>query len=227
MYFAIIMRVKLSQAQKIQIINSFDIFKIMQHVLLRENKLSRSKEHFWLVCLSHSHQILLIELISLGKGNAVIVDPADIFSFALQKKATKIVLVHNHPSGNLEPSLSDIKTTDRMQAIGDFIQMPILDHLIITEEAFYSFADTGLLDKIVNESRFDLHFEKADKLLTDMKKLQRQNKTEIKKIKKETAEAKEKEIAIKMLAKGYKPERISEITGLSEAEIKKLPPFAQ
>ena len=70
-------------------LNSQDIYKIMQQILLRENKIGRSKEHFWVVCLSYSNRILLIELISLGTMKKSIVDPTEIFSFALQKRASK------------------------------------------------------------------------------------------------------------------------------------------
>ena len=127
------MRVKLTKEQKIQVLNSRDIALIMQQILLRENKIGRSKEHFWVVCLSNSNRILLIELISLGNGKKTIVDPTEIFSFALQKRAVKLIMVHNHPSGELQPSLEDQDITDRMYQVGLFLDLPVIDHLIISE----------------------------------------------------------------------------------------------
>src|SRR4030095_14761257 len=102
------MNVKLTKTQKVKIANAQDVFTIMQNVLLRENKLGRAKEHFWVVCLGTAHQILLVELVSLGSLNVVALKPVDIFALALQKQSVKIIMVHNHPSGNLAPSNSDI-----------------------------------------------------------------------------------------------------------------------
>ncbi len=102
-------------------LNSRDIFLIMQHILLRENKIGRSKEHFWVVCLSNSNRVLLIELISLGNAKKSIVDPTEIFSFALQKRAVKVIMVHNHPAGELQPSTDDEDITDRMYQVGLFL----------------------------------------------------------------------------------------------------------
>jgi hypothetical protein len=69
-----------------------DIYKIMQQILLRENKIGRGKEHFWVVCLSHIDRIMLIELLGLGTENSTVVDPTEVFSFALQKLAKKLII---------------------------------------------------------------------------------------------------------------------------------------
>ncbi len=159
------MRVKLTKEQKIQVLNSRDIALIMQQVLLRENKIGRSKEHFWVVCLSNSNRILLIELISLGNAKKSIVDPTEIFSFALQKRAVKLLMVHNHPGGNLTPSLEDQDITDRMYQVGLFLDLPVLDHLIITETEYYSFVDTGLLLKLSRSKKYVLKFKQEEERL--------------------------------------------------------------
>lgn len=67
------MNVKLTKEQKVKVLNSDDIYMIMQQILLRENKIDRNKEHLWLVCLATNNRILMIELISLGSVNATIV----------------------------------------------------------------------------------------------------------------------------------------------------------
>jgi len=178
----------------------------MQQVLLRERKISRNKEHSWIVCLDNVNKILLIELIAIGTVNKSIVEPMDVFSFALQKRAVKIILVHNHPSGELEPSKLDLDVTDKLQAIGSFINVPLTDHLIITEKSYFSFVDRGILEKIKNESHYDLTFDKTQKLISGIKKLEKRTI----------------EIVRKMIADKQSVETISKYTGLSKKQVKGL-----
>src|SRR5687767_6252772 len=105
------MTIHIPEANKIQVMNSLGVFKLMHEVLLREEDIDRGREHFWIVSLAHDNQILNIELISLGSMNKTIVEPTEVFSFALQKRAAKIILVHNHPSGGLTPSDEDLDLT--------------------------------------------------------------------------------------------------------------------
>ncbi len=156
------MTIRLTAKQKIKLLNIDELFIIMQDILMREKKIDRNKEHFWLVCLANNNQILMIELISLGSVKNTIVEPMDVFSFALQKRAVKIIMVHNHPSGELIPSRSDIKVTEKMMAVGHLVDVPIIDHMIISEKDYFSFADSGLLAKIERESNIDLTFKKQE-----------------------------------------------------------------
>jgi DNA repair protein RadC len=156
------MRVRLTKEHRIQVLNSQDVYKIMQQILLRENKIGRSKEHFWVVCLSYSNRILLIELASLGTMKKSVIDPTEVFSFALQKRTSKIIIVHNHPGGTMEPSLEDRDITDRMYQAGLFLDLPVIDHLIIDEEKYYSFADSGLLRKISMSKKYVLPFKQEE-----------------------------------------------------------------
>lgn len=201
------MNVRLTEAQKIKILNSDDLYSVMQQVLLRENKIDRNKEHFWIVCLSTSNQILMIELVSLGSVNATIVDPMEVFSFALQKRAVKLILVHNHPSGELTPSAADKEMTDRMLAIGKFIQVPVIDHLIISEASYYSFVDSGLLDEIERTSTYDLSFSQISSLKEELKTI---------------ANKRAEETARRMLEKNYPVEEIAALTGLTVGQVEKL-----
>ncbi|PSK92458.1 JAB domain-containing protein [Taibaiella chishuiensis] len=208
------MNVKLNRGQKIQVLNAGDIYSIMQQILLRENKIGRDKEHFWLVCLNSSNRILMIELISLGSAKSTVIDPMDVFSFALQKRAIKLIMVHNHPSGDLQPSAADIDITERMYAIGQFIKMPILDHLIISPKACYSFKEAGMMDKIATEKKYDLTFGELDKLNAQLKKAEKE---------KAAAEQKAKiEMAKQMLAEGLSMEQVIRISGLTKREVEKL-----
>lgn len=201
------MNIKLTAAQKIKILNIDDLYRIMQDILLRENKIDRNKEHFWLVCLASNNRILMIELISLGSVNAIIVEPMDVFSFALQKRAVKLMMVHNHPSGELKPTKADIQLTDKMMAIGKFIKVPVVDHLIISEKDYYSFMEEGLLDEIEQNTTFDLTFKNIEKLQAEMAG------AEVRKA---------QEMAKKMLTKKYPIAEIKELTGLTKKQIEEL-----
>ena len=167
------MTVKLSTKQKIKVLNGKDVFIIMREILLRENKIDRNKEHLWIVSLSANNQILLIELIALGTVKNVPIEPMEVFSFALQKRSVKIILVHNHPSGSLKPSSSDIEITDKIQAIGSFLQVPLIDHIIISEKDHFSFNESGLLGEITRKGNYDLTFNDKDKLLSTIKRLEK------------------------------------------------------
>ncbi|MEK6699192.1 MAG: JAB domain-containing protein [Nitrospirota bacterium] len=156
------MRVKLTKAQRIRVLNSVDVYEVMQRILLRENKIDRNKEHFWVVCLSNSNKILLIELVSLGTMKKSLVDPTEVFSFALQKRAAQLIMVHNHPGGSLQPSPEDTDITDRMYQVGLFLDLPVIDHLIITERKFYSFKDSGLLAELSKSEKYVLKYKKEE-----------------------------------------------------------------
>lgn len=139
------MNVRLSKNQKIKIGSPEDIYSIMQKILLRENRVGREKEHFWVIGLAVSNEISYIELVSLGSISSAIVTPLEVFHLAVRKKSPKIILVHNHPSGNLEASASDKDVTKKIVAGGETLSIEVLDHLIISEEDYYSFAQHNLL----------------------------------------------------------------------------------
>lgn len=133
------MKVAIRANQKIK--SSKDIFGIMQRILLRENKFRRKQEYFWTIGLTTSNRVEYIELVALGKLNTVSVEPTEIFSWALQKHCKKIVVVHNHPSGEIQPSEEDKKLTSYLADAALFLKLRLEDHLIITEKKYYSFAD--------------------------------------------------------------------------------------
>ena len=215
------MRVKLTSEQKIQVLNSRDIALIMQQVLLRENKIGRSKEHFWVVCLSNSNRILLIELISLGNAKKSIVDPTEIFSFALQKRAVNLIMVHNHPGGSLTPSLEDQDITDRMYQVGLFLDLPVLDHLIITETEYYSFVDTGLLLKLSKSKKYVLKFKQEEERLKKLGE-QRGLKIGVEIGRKEGEVIGRMKMAMGMKKIGIDAKVIAKLSGLTEEQIAKL-----
>ena len=150
------MNVRLTKEQKIKILNSADIYKVMQQVLLRENKIRRNQEHFWVIGLNNQNKILFIELIGLGTVNRVGANPPDVFRMAIYKLAVKMILVHNHPSSEVEPSKADLDFTDRMLKVGKLIDIDVIDHLVITEENYISFADQGTMDKLAKSGMFEI-----------------------------------------------------------------------
>lgn len=113
--------------------------------LMKPELMDQPVEQFWVIMLNRRNQLLHKRAISLGGVSGTIVDPKVIFKQALQDLASSIVLVHNHPSGNLKPSQADISLTKKMRQSGSLLEIPVLDHLIFTNESYFSFADEDLL----------------------------------------------------------------------------------
>lgn len=203
------MNVRLSAAHKIKVLNSTDIFTVMQTILLRENKIRRSQEHFWVIGLNSGNKILFIELVSLGATNRVEIAPAEVFRMAIYKSAIKMILVHNHPSGNAMISEADRDLTDRMIKSGNMLAIEVLDHLVITENGYTSFVDIGVMDELRRSGRYEL-IDKEKGWLQEMKI--------------EAEREKERHaIATKLKKAGVDIETIRKATGLKKAEINRLP----
>lgn len=203
------MNVRLTKEQKIQLLNSEDVYQVMQQVLLRENKIRRNQEHFWVVGLDNDNKILFIELISLGSVNRVQVNPPEVFRMAIYKLAVKVVLIHNHPSQNLKPSDDDIEFTDVMLKSGKIINLDVVDHLIISEQGYFSFADKGIMQLLSKNGRYKL----IDKNKEDLKEWKVKIETE--QVKKENSF----DIAKKLMAEGMDNDFIIKVTGLTKWEI--------
>lgn len=102
-------------------------------------------EEFWILLLSRANKIIKKVMISEGGISGTVADPKRIFKTAIELNASSIILCHNHPSGNLKPSEADIKLTKKLKEAGVLLDISVLDHIIIGEESFYSFADEGLI----------------------------------------------------------------------------------
>lgn len=142
------MQVRLKPEQKISIQSSTDIFHLLQPAFLRQSKLDRDREHLWLLCLDHSQTVRTLELLGLGTRQTVLIDAMEVFHRALLRRAASIVVAHNHPSGNLKPSRSDIIATEKLAEASRFLNIKLHDHLIISETGFYSFRDGGEFEKM-------------------------------------------------------------------------------
>lgn len=102
-------------------------------------------EEFWILYLNNSNRIIKSDQLSKGGITGTLVDVRLVFKEALQVGAVSIILAHNHPSGTLKPSQSDIQLTKKLKLAGDSLDIKVLDHLIVTEKAYFSFADENLL----------------------------------------------------------------------------------
>jgi DNA repair protein RadC len=102
-------------------------------------------EEFWLLMLNKANEVFARERLSAGGMAGTVVDVKMVYKTALDARASGIIAVHNHPSGNLQPSASDLELTRRIRRAGELLDLPLLDHLIVSERGFYSFADEGNL----------------------------------------------------------------------------------
>ncbi|MFT6921927.1 MAG: DNA repair protein RadC [Crocinitomicaceae bacterium] len=205
------MNISLSDDEKIKVLNGNDLYHIMQKILLREENIDQDREHFWVVGLANNNRILFIELISLGAVNATIAEPMEVFSLALQKRSVRIILVHNHPSGELMPSEADKDSTDRLFQVGKIVNLEVYDHLIISTNTYLSFRDTGLLAQLKMSTKYVPQYQ-----------LEEQYKKQAEQLVERSTTLAKSEIAIKFLNKGVDIELISEATGLSVEEIESL-----
>jgi len=102
-------------------------------------------EEFWILMLNRANRIISRERVSVGGVTGTLVDARIVFKHALDILASSIVLCHNHPSGSLKPSQADIDLTKKMKAAGKTLDILVVDHLIVSDKGYYSFADEGLL----------------------------------------------------------------------------------
>ncbi len=200
------MNVRLTDDQKIRIANSDQLYEIMQKILMRENYLGRQKEHFWTVSLNNANKILNIELSALGSLSEVALKPRDVFRLALIKGAAKVILVHNHPSGKLEPSKEDLDVTDRLIQVGKIIELDVMDHFIISEEDYIALAGTKHWGRLQYSNKY---------VVDDQRQVNEIRRELTKELKKKH----QLDTARKMKEGGSDIEYISLITGLSAEEI--------
>ncbi|GHA40877.1 DNA repair protein RadC [Salinimicrobium marinum] len=126
--------------EKKKITSSASVFELMQPII---GELPH--EEFWIIYLNNSNKV--IDQLQLSKGGitGTLVDVRLVLKKALELGATSIILSHNHPSGNLSPSSADKQLTQKLKTAGESLDIKILDHIIVTEKSYFSFADEGLL----------------------------------------------------------------------------------
>ena len=137
----------LVKARKQTITNPGKVQEVLSTVLASEHEVDRMKEHFWIVGLNTRNVIQYVDLVSLGTLNASLVHPREVFRFSIYKGGvSSIILAHNHPSGDAEPSEEDMKVTRRLVEAGKIIGIEVLDHIILGDgDNFYSFKERGII----------------------------------------------------------------------------------
>jgi DNA repair protein RadC len=113
--------------------------------IMRRHLMDLNHEEFWIMLIGRSSKVIAKELVSKGGLSGTVADPKIIYHMALQHQASAIIMVHNHPSGNLKPSREDLVLTKKIADAGRMLDINVLDHLIITDSGYFSFGDEGLL----------------------------------------------------------------------------------
>lgn len=123
-----------------KVAGSRDVYELFHGDLADSNY-----ETFWIMLLNRANRLIRKINISEGGFSGTVADPKKIFKIALEYNACSVILCHNHPSGNIQPSEADIRLTKKLKEAGLLLDMPVLDHIIIAGDAYYSFADEGML----------------------------------------------------------------------------------
>ncbi len=119
------------------------IHHLILNILKEEHEVDRQKEHFWSIGLNSKNKIKYIEMVSLGILNASLVHPRELFRLAISRAAASIIVAHNHPSGDPEPSEEDISMTKRIVESGKILGIEVLDHVIVCSRQYKSFKELG------------------------------------------------------------------------------------
>lgn len=123
--------------------SSADIFPILKKIHSQNG--NDIQEHFYVLLLNRNNKVVGYHLASIGGMTGTVADPKVIISSALLCGAVCIILCHNHPSGSLKPSRADEQLTLKLKEAANLFDITVLDHLIITDSGYYSFADEGIL----------------------------------------------------------------------------------
>jgi len=126
--------------EKPQIVSPTDVARLMMPELR-----ALQKEVLLVLCLDTKNKVIAKRQIFEGSLNASIVHPREVFRFAIEQSAASIILVHNHPSGDPAPSSEDIRTTKQLRKAGEYIQIPVLDHVIIGDRDYTSLKEADLV----------------------------------------------------------------------------------
>lgn len=134
---------KVKPSERYKITNSKDCFRLFRTFF--DDGMIEHHEQMGIICLNRANKVLSYSLISQGGISGTVVDPKIIFQIALKVNASSVILAHNHPSGVLNPSEADCRITRNIKESGEMLEVRLLDHLIISTDTYYSFADEGAL----------------------------------------------------------------------------------
>lgn len=133
---------KIKPSERYQVRNSQDIYQLL---LTRYESCLEHHEEMWAIYMNQSHKVLGVAKISQGGISSTLADPKIILQIALKANASSIIISHNHPSGNAEPSSCDREITRKLQQGCNYLDIQFCDHVIVSPTSFYSFADAGQL----------------------------------------------------------------------------------
>lgn len=133
-------RREVDAAEKPKINSSRDAYEMVRGELI-----DLPHEEFWVLLLNRANRVIKKRRISEGGVSGTVADPKLIYKMALEDLASAVVVAHNHPSGNLQPSQNDIDLTKKLKEAGKFLEVQLLDHLIVADTKYFSFADEGFL----------------------------------------------------------------------------------
>jgi len=133
-------RVNARPHESVKISNSKDAYQILQPYML-----GLKHEEFWMICLNRANKVVRATRLNIGGISSTIVDLKRVFQMALEHNASGIIVSHNHPSGALKPSSEDNLLTQRIKQNGELLDCPLIDHIIISDFGYYSYADEGQL----------------------------------------------------------------------------------
>jgi DNA repair protein RadC len=204
------MNISLTKTQKTLIQSSGDLARIMKQILLRENKLSRQREHVWTIGLNEEFKMLYVELIAFGIPAKNKVQPMEIYRLPLQKDAKYLYICHNRKTNDMSAQADDKALTDRMIQVGNIVGITVFDHIVINSKTddYLSYHDIGLMDELRKSMAWVPKFEQVKKI-------------------KAMAKAEGVKQGIIQIAKQMKKNKvdfkfISQYSGLSLGEIEKL-----
>lgn len=139
--FEIAKRIHCVSREKRLLLNQPD--KVFEYI--KSKYLGEKRECIYSLSLDSKNQLISADLISIGTVNYSVAHPREIFKYAIKHSAVSILLIHNHPSGNLEPSQEDLNLTKRVESAGAIIGIKLLDHIIVSDEAYYSLKENCLM----------------------------------------------------------------------------------
>ena len=133
-------RKEANNGERLKITSSKDAFDQVKSDLI-----DLPHEEFWVVLLNRANRVIKKKRVSEGGVTGTVVDPKIVYKMALEELACGVIVAHNHPSGNLTASQSDIDLTKKLKEAGKFLEIQLLDHLIVANQKYFSFADEGLI----------------------------------------------------------------------------------
>jgi|ERR1700757_995518 len=140
-----VMLIEHTRFKNIKIIKADDAFEVLKSIRKNLEPFEHDKEYLYTIGLTRRNTIKYIDLVSIGCLTGTVAEPREIFRMAIHKAASSIILSHNHPSGNVEPSNVDIRLTKKIKESGRILNIELIDHIIFCNEEFYSFANEGSL----------------------------------------------------------------------------------